>query len=206
MQNKGTVDGVNVIGLTGGVGAGKSLVLSILKNKYDAQVIEADQVAQELMMPGEEGFSRVVAVFGDKILNSDGTLNRTELGNLIFQDEKARLKVNSIIHPLVWKTISQKISASQAGLIVVEFAIMGEETKELCDELCYVHASEENRITRLFENRGYTRERSVNMIKSQASEQEFLECSDRVIENNGSVKELENQLAELLKIKGQGTV
>ncbi|WP_349674740.1 dephospho-CoA kinase [Lacrimispora sp.] len=193
---------MNVIGLTGGVGAGKSLVLTILRTKYNAEVMEADKVAHELMEPGEEGYLRIKETYGEAILNSDGTINRTALGKVIFDNESAREQINSIIHPLVWKRIRQKISASQAGLIVVEFAIMGEEAEDIYDEMWYVHASEEVRMRRLLKNRGYSKERSEKMIRSQASEQEYARRCDRIIENHGSVKDLEDQLAEILKSRG----
>ncbi|MFW6677670.1 dephospho-CoA kinase [Lacrimispora sp. AGF001] len=193
---------MKVIGLTGGVGAGKSLVLTILKTKYNAEVMEADKVAHELMEPGEEGYLGIKETFGEAILNSDGTINRTALGKVIFDNESAREQINSIIHPLVWKRIRQKISASQAGLIVVEFAIMGEEAEDIYDEMWYVHASEEVRMRRLLKNRGYSKERSEKMIRSQASEQEYARRCDRIIENHGSVKDLEDQLAEILKSRG----
>lgn len=206
MPNKGMVESVNVIGLTGGVGAGKSLVLSILRTKYNAEVIEADKVAHELMLPEEDGYLRTKETFGETILNSDGAINRTALGKVIFENESAREQINSIIHPLVWKRIRQKISASQAGLIVVEFAIMGEEAEDIYDEMWYVRASEEVRIRRLSKNRGYTKERSEQIIRSQASDQEYVRRCDRIIENNGSVTDLENQLAEILKSRGQITI
>ena len=193
---------MKVIGLTGGVGAGKSLVLTILRTKYNAEVMEADKVAHELMEPGEEGYFRIKETFGEAILNSDGTINRTALGKVIFDNESAREQINSMIHPLVWKRIRQKISASQAGLIVVEFAIMGEEAEDIYDEMWYVHAPEEVRMNRLLKNRGYSKERSEKMIRSQASEQEYARRCDRIIENHGSVKELEDQLAEILKSRG----
>lgn len=193
---------MKVIGLTGGVGAGKSLVLTILRTKYNAEVMEADKIAHELMEPGEEGYLRIKETFGEAILNSDGTINRTALGKVIFDNQSAREQINSIIHPLVWKRIRQKISASQAGLIVVEFAIMGEEAEDIYDEMWYVHASEEVRMRRLLKNRGYSKERSEKMIRSQASEQEYARRCDRIIENHGSVKDLEDQLAEILKSRG----
>ena len=193
---------MKVIGLTGGVGAGKSLVLTILRTKYNAEVMEADKVAHELMEPGEEGYLRIRETFGEAILNSDGTINRTALGKVIFDNESAREQINSMIHPLVWKRIRQKISASQAGLIVVEFAIMGEEAEDIYDEMWYVYASEEVRMSRLLKNRGYSKERSEKMIRSQASEQEYARRCDRIIENHGSVKDLEDQLAEILKSRG----
>lgn len=202
MPNNRMVKRMKVIGLTGGVGAGKSLVLTILRTKYNAEVMEADKVAHELMEPGEEGYLRIRETFGEAILNSDGTINRTALGKVIFDNESAREQINSMIHPLVWKRIRQKISASQAGLIVVEFAIMGEEAEDIYDEMWYVYASEEVRMSRLLKNRGYSKERSEKMIRSQASEQEYARRCDRIIENHGSVKDLEDQLEEILKSRG----
>ncbi|MEY8351944.1 dephospho-CoA kinase [Lachnospiraceae bacterium 54-53] len=190
---------MRVIGLTGGVGAGKSLVLNLLKEEYGAEVIEADEVARELMDPGREGHQAVTRALGTGLLKEDGSIDRRLLAARIFQDENVRKTVNEIIHPMVWKAIDDKISASQAGLIVVEFAIMGEKTDNSYDEMWYVHASEQNRIRRLAESRGYTKERSKRIIASQASEAEYLARCDRVIENNGSVKEVKEQLAEILK-------
>lgn len=192
---------MRVIGLTGGVGAGKSLILNILKEEYGAQVIQADEVARELMMPGMQGYMALREAMGESILKTDGTIDRQILARCIFQNDSVRKTVDGIIHPLVWKTIRDKISASQAGLIVVEFAIMGKKEDEIYDEMWYVHASGQNRICRLAENRGYTRERSERMIASQASEAEFLARCNRVIDNNGSIEEVKSQLAEILKVR-----
>lgn len=193
---------MRVIGLTGGVGAGKSLVLSILKEEYGAEVIKADEVAHELMEPGKEGYLAVKSAMGKDLLKPDGTIDRKALAARIFEDDSARKTVDGIIHPMVWKTIGDKISASQAGLIVVEFAIMNENKDDSWDEMWYVHASKENRIRRLAESRSYTREHSERIIASQASEAEFLSRCTRVIENNGSMEDVKQQLAELLKSRG----
>lgn len=193
---------MKVIGLTGGVGAGKSLILNILKKEYGAEVIKADEVSHELMETGNAGYLAVREVFGDAFFKEDGKLDRQLMAARIFQDENARKTINKIIHPLVWKTIRDKISASHSALIVVEFAIMGEKTENDYDEMWYVRASEQNRIHRLAENRGYTKERTENIIASQASESEYLKRCDRVIENNGSIEELKSRLAEILKDRG----
>ena len=190
---------MKVIGLTGGVGAGKSLILNILKKEYGAEVIKADVVSHELMEPGNAGYLAVREVFGNAFFKEDGKLDRQLMAARIFQDENARKTINKIIHPLVWKTIRDKISASNSALIVVEFAIMGEKTENDYDEMWYVRASEQNRIRRLAENRGYTKERTESIIASQASESEYLKRCDRVIENNGSIEELKSRLAEILK-------
>ena len=113
--------------------------------------------------------------------------------------------MNGIIHPMVWKTIKDKICSSQADLIVVESAIMGREQDDIYDEMWYVYTSEENRIRRLKENRGYSRERSLSIMKNQLSDEEFRELADRVIDNNGTVEEVKAGLEALLKDKGRET-
>ena len=193
---------MRVIGLTGGVGAGKSMVLSILKEEYGAEVIKADEVARQLMEPGMEGYLALTEALGKGFLNQEGAIDRKALAARIFQDDSARKIVDGIIHPMVWKTISDKISASQAGLIVVEFAIMNEEMDDSWEEMWYVRTSKENRIRRMAESRGYTREHSERIIASQASESEFLSRCTRVIENDGSMEEVRSQLAEILKNRG----
>ena len=194
---------MRVIALTGGVGAWKSLVLSILENEYEAEVIKADEVAHKLMEPGQEGYLAIGKTLGESILKEDGTIDRQILSQCIFQDDRIRKAVDDIIHPLVWKNIKGKISSSQAGLIVVEFAIMGEKAEVGYDEMWYIYASEQVRIRRLFENRGYEREHSERIIASQATEAEYLARCDRVIRNDGSIEEIRSQLAEILNNRGQ---
>jgi dephospho-CoA kinase len=106
---------------------------------------------------------------------------------------------------MVWKTIKDKISSSQADLIVVESAIMGREQDDIYDEMWYVYTSEENRIRRLNENRGYSRERSLSIMKNQLSDEEFRELADRVIDNNGTVEDVKAGLEAILKDKGRET-
>ena len=196
---------MRVIGLTGGVGAGKSRILDILQTEYGAEIIVADQVAHELMEPGQGGYREVVRALGTSFLNPDGTIDRPLLSTLIFHDRNALETMNGIIHPMVWKTIKDKICSSQADLIVVESAIMGREQDDIYDEMWYVYTSEENRIRRLKENRGYSRERSLSIMKNQLSDEEFRELADRVIDNNGTVEEVKAGLEALLKDKGRET-
>ena len=196
---------MRVIGLTGGVGAGKSRILDILKTEYGAEIIVADQVAHELMEPGQGGYREVVRALGTSFLNPDGTIDRPLLSALIFHDRNALETMNGIIHPMVWKTIKDKICSSQADLIVVESAIMGREQDAISDELWYVYTSEENRIRRLNENRGYSRERSLSIMKNQLSDEEFRELADRVIDNNGTVEDVKAGLEAILKDKGRET-
>ena len=157
------------------------------------------------MEPGRDGYEMVIRALGNSFLKPDGTIDRPLLSALIFHDQNALETMNGIIHPMVWKTIKDKICSSQADLIVVESAIMGREQDDIYDEMWYVYTSEENRIRRLKENRGYSRERSLSIMKNQLSDEEFRELADRVIDNNGTVEEVKAGLEALLKDKGRET-
>ncbi len=194
-----------VIGVTGGVGAGKSRVLGILKEEYGAHVLLADEVAAELEKPGQEGFRRLVEHFGEGILSADGKLDRAAFADRIFKDPGELAKVNAMIHPLAWQELKRQVTAlassaeeGQDMLIVVEAALFDGQSRRLCDTLWYVDASEENRILRLMENRGYTREKCRDIIRRQPAREEFLAFSDAVIDNNGTPEETRQQLARLL--------
>lgn len=192
---------MRVIGLTGGVGAGKSLVSDLLHKRYGAEVILADEVSHDLMESGRPGYQAVVEALGDSFLKPDGSMDRAKLAGIIFKDDKARDTVNRIIHPMTWKTIEEKISASQADLIVVEFAVVGKRDRERFDELWYVRASIEVRAKRLRENRGYDEARIKGIMDSQLTEEEFLKIADRVIDNGGSIEDLRGQLSAILDEK-----
>lgn len=192
---------MRVIGLTGGVGAGKSLVSDLLHKRYGAEVILADEVSHDLMESGQPGYQAVVEALGDSFLKPDGSIDRAKLAGIIFKDDKARNTVNSIIHPMTWKTIEEKISASQADLIVVEFAVVSKRDRERFDELWYVRASIEVRAKRLRENRGYDEARIKGIMDSQLTEEEFMKIADRVIDNDGSIEDLRGRLSAILDEK-----
>jgi len=187
-----------IIGITGGVGAGKSSVLEILKTKLGARVILADLVAHDLMEPGMPGLKKVTEALGTSFLNADGTVNRPALAELIFHDEAALKTMNGIIHPMVWEAIKREAEGAKESLIVVEAAVFDTAPAGFFDEMWYVYTTEENRISRLMESRGYTREKCVSIIKKQDSEETYRGRCSRVIDNNGSARETEKQLKEIL--------
>lgn len=193
---------MRVIGLTGGVGSGKTRILNLLRTDYQAEVILADEIAHELMEPRKEGFAAVTKALGKEIIGSDGAIDKKALAALIFNDEEKRKMVDGIIHPMVWNAIEEKISAFQGRLLVVESAIMDQENDDSYDEMWYVYTSEENRMKRLLENRGYTRERSRQIMNSQPSEKEYRNRADRVIDNNGSIEDVKAQLGAILENRG----
>ncbi|MCD8083942.1 MAG: dephospho-CoA kinase [Clostridiales bacterium] len=188
-----------VIGVTGGVGSGKSRILSILKEQYGARVILADEVAADLERPGQPGLVGLVEAFGPEILTADGELDRAAFARRIFQDEAARQRVNQIIHPMAWASIESMVRPDPGGISVVESALFDEESRKLCDRLVYVHASQENRIRRLMENRGYTREKCMDIIRRQRSEEEYRRLADDVIDNDGTPEQAGIQIDRMLR-------
>lgn len=190
---------MKVIGITGGVGAGKSRILSILRETYHAEIIQADEVAKELEEPGQEEYLRLVEQFGTGILDETGAIDRRRFAELIFRDEDALRMVNEIIHPLTWEAIRRRAGESRADLVAVEAALFDERSREMCEELWYVDTSVENRIERLMENRGYTREKCLDIMKHQRDRQEFLKLADVVIDNNGTIEAVKEQIAACLK-------
>lgn len=190
---------MRVIGITGGVGAGKSRILDILKEEFGAHVIQADVVAKELEEPGQPGYKQLLETFGKGILSEDGTIDRTAFAEMIFSDELAIRQVNAIIHPMVWQTVKEQIAKSHAALVAVEAALFDERSREACEELWFVDTSEENRIRRLFKNRGYSREKSLSIMGNQPSRENFLDLADQVIDNNGTPEEVRRQIRQILK-------
>lgn len=192
MKNK------KIVGITGGVGAGKSSVLAILKNRFGARVILADLVAHDLMEPGTVGLAKVVQALGNSFISEDGTVDRKALAELIFHNAEALNTMNSIIHPLVWEWIEQEARACDEPFVIVEAAVFDTAPIGLFDEIWYVYAAEETRIERLMVSRGYTREKCESIMKKQDSDHEFRKRCSFVIDNNGSEEETEKQLEEKL--------
>ena len=190
------------IGLTGGVGSGKSQVLDRLTVRWNVPVIHTDLVARAVMEPGQEGLRQVVAALGDSFLNPDGSLCRPALARLIFQDPQARETVDRITHPLVWKLVQEELDCLDGqgtAAAVVESAVFSCEAAAMFDEIWYVWAPEEVRTLRLMESRGYSEERCRSMIASQDSDQEFRALAGRVIDNSGSWEETAAEIDKVME-------
>jgi dephospho-CoA kinase len=190
-----------ILGITGGVGCGKSAVLSILEKEYGAYVIQADIVAHELMEPGQTSYNAIVDHFGQDILSEDGHIDRKALGSIVFSNEEKLALLNSLTHPAVKQEIRNRIAESQNYFIVIEAALLLEDHyDEICDEIWYVYAEKEVRFERLAASRGYSREKSQAMMDNQMSEEELRRRCQTVIDNSGSLevtrKLLESALQE----------
>ena len=181
------------IGITGGVGAGKSAILDYLKNKPDTKVMLADEIAHELMVPGTQCYDRLKAEFGtEDIYQKDGFFDRIKLAQVIFSDDEKRKKLNGIVHPAVRKyVIGQAAYERKEGkikLLVLEAALLIEEHyDEICDELWYIYTSEENRRIRLKKQRNYSDEKISEIFNSQLTDEKFRKACRVVIDNNGTI-------------------
>lgn len=202
-----------VIGVTGGVGAGKSTVLEILEKEYGAFLIVADEVAKELMEPGEASYEAVRKAFGDGILEAEGEteapealrpIDRKKLAALVFEDDEKLLLLNSLTHPLVRIRIEALIRTQYEkdadALIVLEAALLIETGyRDILDTLWVVDADPEVRIQRLMKDRGYSREKCLSVMDNQLSREEFANEADEVIDNSGSFEDAERQIAEIFQ-------
>lgn len=186
------------IGVTGGVGAGKSTVLNYLRDTYQAKIILADLVGHEVMEPGEEAFGQIVKQFGQEIVGRDGRIDRKILGSIVFADRGKLQILNSIVHPAVKKEIRKRIEQAQKNgetCVVVEAALFLEENYDaFCDETWYIYTNEELRRERLKVSRDYTDERVDQIFATQKCHEEFLERCQFVIDNNGTEADTHRQI------------
>ncbi len=200
---------IPAIGITGGIGAGKSVVLSLLKEEYRAAVIEADLVAHELMEPGAASYEAIVKEFGTDILSEDGTINRPSLSAIVFADPDRLTALNAITHPNVRAEIDRRIArireVGSAGLIAVEAALFIDGGYEdSLDAFFYIYANESTRIRRLMANRGYTEEKCRSILKDQPDDASFRAFCDGVIDNSSGLEELREEIKTCLASMGYG--
>lgn len=194
------------IGITGGVGSGKTSILHFLNSKINCKMILADQVANELKEPGKACFLPIVNLLGKEILGQDGCIEKSKMAEAIFHNKNLLAQVNMIIRPEVMKEIlirkERLKEEGEASVLFLEAALLIEAGyTEYLDELWYVYSDEETRIRRLKEGREYTRERSESIMKSQLSEEEFKKACDVIIDNSASFeatcKQLEKECLRL---------
>ncbi|NLO10405.1 MAG: dephospho-CoA kinase [Clostridiales bacterium] len=195
---------MKVIGITGGIGSGKSLVADIMIKKYKAYLINSDRIAKEQMMPGGISYKGVVEYFGKEILMEDGTIDKGKLSQIVFNDKDKLLKLNSLTHPNVLteveKVITKKRESKTVAYCIIETALMIESGYDfVCDEVWYVHSSPNLRRDRLKQYRSYTDEKIDAIFTSQSKEEDFLKAYKKVIYNDSDLFKLEYQIDSLLK-------
>ena len=164
---------MKIIGITGGVGAGKTQVLSYIEAHYRCRIIRADEAAHQLYEPGQACYQKLVALLGQEVLNADGTIHKAEMAKRIFHDEALLERVNSIVHP-------------------------EEQYDQIVDEMWYVHSDAAVRRQRLAQSRQYSEQKTADIMRGQLSEAAFRAHCQVVITNNGDLEETYKQVRDIM--------
>lgn len=192
-----------VIGITGGVGAGKSAVLSILKEEVECEIIRADDVANELKLKGNPGYDKIVDLLGDGILGADGEIDRNLMSLIVFEDDSKMKQVEQILHPAVKRYITEKIEEKRREgkikYLFIEAALLIEDGyKQICDEIWYIYASPATRTKRLMQNRGYTVQKIESIMDKQLTDSVFRKNCECVIDNDGDLEKTKEDIRNTL--------
>lgn len=199
------------IGITGGVGAGKTEILKYLAGREDTKIMLADDIARELSEPGQSCNEKLQELFaGTDVFDEKGKMNRPKVAAIIFKDEARRNGMNEILHPAVKEyvlhVLEQEKEEGRLRYLVLEAALLIEEHyDEICDELWYIYTSEENRRARLKQSRGYSDEKISEMFESQLCENEYRRHCKVVIDNNGTTEETIAQVRTIIENEGENT-
>lgn len=193
-----------VIGLTGGIGTGKSTVSELLA-VHGFKIVDADIAAREAVEKGSEGLEQVRQVFGDEAIDENGEMNRRYVGEIVFNDDKMREKLNQIIHPIVRDLMErQKEAYLKEGFnVIMDIPLLFENNlQDTVDETWLVYASESIQVERLMERNDLTQEEAKARVYSQISIDKKRRMADRVIDNRGTLLELKQNLEALLMEEG----
>lgn len=193
-DKKETAGEMKVLGITGGVGVGKSTVLGYLADHYGARVIEADRVAHLLQQPGGDCYDAIVNCFGREILFPDGRINREILGKIVYANQEQLEVLNRIVHPAVKtyiiEAIAQERKKGAVPFVTIEAALLLEDGyDQICDEIWYIYADEMARIKRLQSFRGYSLEKIRSVMANQRDEEGYRSGCKLVIDNSSDFVE-----------------
>ena len=194
---------MTVIGLCGNIGSGKTLVASMLR-ELGAAVIDADLISRQIVEPGQPAYEDIKAAFGAEYFEPDGKLNRAKLGKLVFSDQDALLRLNAIMHPRIREEAARQVAAYVAEgypLVVLEAALLlhSHEYDNLVDAYWLVQAAPELIYQRLAKRDGLDIDSAKARLNAQVSVTEQAKRADIIIHNNGSLEELQQQVAELYR-------
>jgi dephospho-CoA kinase len=198
-----------IIGLSGGIGSGKSTVARELA-ALGAVVIDADAIVHELQAPGAPLLDEIARAFGRQLIRPDGSLDRAALGDLVFRDEAARKRLGEIVHPKVGAEVARRLAAARAAgapLVVLDIPLLfegrragtGSAAALRFDATVLVHASEETQIARQIARDGCSRDEALRRIRAQLPLSEKRALADHVIENDGDLADTRRQVGELVE-------
>lgn len=195
-----------ILGITGGVGSGKSKILYDLSSLYGAYIVETDKLAHTLMEPEQTVYQAVVEAFGTEILQAEEpyAIDRAKFAQIVFADKEKLAQLNALTHPAVKAWIRKDIEEKRkqdVKIYVIEAALLIQDGyKEICDEIWYIYVDEETRIKRLMKQRGYTEERCRAMFHSQEPESYYRKYADFTINNQLDYENSSKQLKDRLNI------
>lgn len=188
-----------IIGLTGGIASGKSTVAHLLE-RHGIAVFDADQVARDIVKPGEECLSKIAEHFGDHVINDDNTLNRHALKEIIFNAPDERIWLENLTHPLIRQQLERSAKDSEADISCLMIPLL--HTKESypnISKIIVVDVSEETQLKRLLKRDNINEAQAAQILKAQISREERLKLADYVIQNDGIEIELAEQVASVLE-------
>lgn len=197
---------MKVIGITGGVGSGKSALLHAIEQEFSCRILLADEIAHFLKEPGQACYAPLVSLLGQEVLDEAGFIDKTKMAEVIFRDRTVLEKVNALVHPAVKKyllaCIAEERIRGSVEYVFVEAALFIEAGyRDMTDCLWYIYADQEVRIERLESTRGYSLDKIHSIMKKQLQEEAFRDAADVVIDNSGTLEEALAQVrAELKRI------
>lgn len=199
---------LKIIGLTGGIASGKSTVTAYLR-ELGVKVIDADQIAREVVCPGQPAYQKIIAEFGGDILLPDGELNREKLGSIIFQNPLARKKLDQITHPAIFREMDKQIEEFKVqkpdGVVVLDIPLLIEtEMQKKVDEVWLTFLPEELQLQRLMERDGLTRSEAAKRLSSQMPLKEKIKFAHRVIDTSGILLDTKKQAGDCWQKINQG--
>jgi dephospho-CoA kinase len=186
-----------LVGITGGIASGKSTISAMLEN-LGAEIIDADVIAREVVQPGTKGLEEIVVSFGAGVLNSDGTLSREALASVVFGDEKKRLELEAILHPLIKERTIGRFAGSKSPVIVYVVPLLVEANVDYpFDLVVTIESGVETQLKRLIETRGLSKEQAQSRIMAQATEDQRVARSDIRIDGSLPLTELQGEVSKL---------
>ena len=191
-----------IIGLTGGIAAGKTTVAGMFK-KRGARVIDADKIGHKIIKPRTETWQEIVASFGKGILNKDLSINRRKLGKIVFTNPRFLRRLNKIMHPAMTKMIKKEIaklvaSPSPPAILILDAAVLFEANwSSLVDKIIIVKTSRQNQLKRLQRYKNLSQEEAKEKITSQVALQRKMKRADYLVENNGPLRQIEKKVKEI---------
>jgi len=197
-MGRGYLAPVLVLGLTGGIGSGKSTVSALLEER-GAVVVDADRIVRELQQPGEPVFEAMVEAFGEGIVAADGTLDRQAVADLVFNDAEELKQLNGIVHPAVGARIMERLAelADTDEVVILDIPLLVEKGGYETGGTIVVDVDPEVAVQRLVENRGFDADDARARMAAQATREQRLEKATVVLDNSGTVGDLERRVGEL---------